>query len=100
MKKLVEGADGTFLWTTMVLQLLNDALADGASLRQLRKLLKSHDIYDIYNHMLEKNSDGENKTEARKLLQIILTAARPLSLDEINIAMAIPCFRKSFEGII
>jgi hypothetical protein len=77
-KKLVEGADGTFLWTTLVLQLLNDALTDGASLRQLRKLLESHDIYDIYNHMLEKNSSGEGKTVARKLLQIILSAARPL----------------------
>jgi ankyrin repeat protein len=92
---LVKGADRTFLWTTLMIQLLKDASAEGASKSELQKILESRDIYAIYNKLLQKSS---NASQARKMLRIILAATRPLTIDEMNIALAImPSHRGSTE---
>ncbi|PVH83178.1 hypothetical protein DL98DRAFT_585890 [Cadophora sp. DSE1049] len=84
--KLVEGADRTFLWTTLIIQLFKEASTDGVSQQDLQMLLENRDLYVLYNHLLGRSSDP---LRARKLLQIILAATRPLTLDEINIALSI-----------
>ena len=84
--KLINGADQTHLWTSLVLKLLKDALINGVSENDINSILNSRDIYDSYNHMLQRSS---NREKARLLLQILLVAGRPLTLDEMNIALSI-----------
>jgi hypothetical protein len=88
---LINGADRTFLWISLVIQLLRDALEDGASRRELQAILGTSDIYSIYDKLLRKT---HRQREARRLLQIIIAATRPLTLEETCIALA---FRPSFK---
>lgn len=67
-----------------MIQLFKEASTNGVSQRDLQALLKSRDLYVLYNHLLQRSSDP---AMARKLLQIILTSTRPLTLDEINPAL-------------
>ena len=94
--KLINGADQTHLWTSLVLKLLKDALIDGASKNDIHSILNSHDIYDLYNHMLRRSS---NPVQARLLLQILLAARRPLTVDEMNIALSITPSHQTLASI-
>lgn len=92
--KLVKGADRTFLWTTMVIDLLE--AKQGASKRELLEILHSRDIYSIYHRLLADCSDQE---QARKLLHMVFGALRPLTLGELSIAMAVSNTQLSFEDL-
>jgi hypothetical protein len=91
---LIKGADRTFLWTTMVIDLLE--AKKGASKRELLEILQSRDIYRIYHRLLEDSSDQE---EARRLLHIVVAAVRPLTLAEMSIAMSVNPSQQSFEEL-
>jgi hypothetical protein len=83
---LIKGADRTFLWTTLVISLLKDALERGASRRELMEILKTKDIYTIYRRLLHSSADP---IAAKTMLQIVVAAGRPLKIDEMNNAFAI-----------
>jgi len=85
--KLIKGADRTFLWTTLTIKLLEDASERGASKRELDDILLSRDIDEVYARLLEGSADAG---QARTLLQVVVAAARPLTLAEMNVALAIP----------
>jgi hypothetical protein len=91
---MIQGADRTFLWTTMVIELLE--AKKGASKKELLAILQTRDIYQIYERLLEDTSD---QIEARKLLEIIIAAARPLTLAEMSIALAIQPAHSTFEDL-
>ena len=95
--KLINGADQTHLWTSLVLKLLKDALVNAVSENDILQILNSCDIYDLYNHMLRRSSNPE---KARLLLQILLAAARPLTLDEMNIALSITPSHQTLASIM
>jgi hypothetical protein len=85
-RQLTKKADRTFLWTTLIIKLLKDAVESGVSEKELNAILESRDIDDVYERML-KGRSYPNMT--KKMLYIVLAAARPLTLDEMNIAMSI-----------
>jgi len=85
-RELIARADRTFLWVSLVLNLLQEKVEAGASKRELDAVLKTRDIYSIYSQLLESKP---NHKRARKLLSIILAAARALTLDEISVALAV-----------
>jgi hypothetical protein len=92
---LIKGADRTFLWTTLVIDLLE--AKKGASKRELMEILQARgDIFRIYDRLLENSSDPE---QARKLLNIVIGAVRPLTLDELSIAMAVNQDQSTFEEL-
>jgi hypothetical protein len=91
---LIKGADRTFLWTTLVIELLE--AKRGASKRELLEILKSRDIYRIYDRLLVDSSDP---VEARKLLKVIVAAARPMTLTELSVAMAINQTQQDFDDL-
>ena len=95
--KLINGADQTHLWTSLVLKLLKDALINAVSENDIHSILNSRDIYDLYNHMLRRSS---NPVQACLLLQILLIAARPLTLDEMNIALSITPSHQTLASIM
>ncbi|KAF3353859.1 Bile pigment transporter 1 [Verticillium dahliae VDG1] len=84
--ELVERADRTFLWVSLILDLLEQKVEAGASQRELDELLRNRDIFRIYRELLELRSESPR---ARKMLQIILGATRPLTVDELSIALAV-----------
>lgn len=55
---VVKGADRTFPWTTMVIDLLE--AKRGAKRKELLEILHSRDIYKIYNRLLEDSSEQEH----------------------------------------
>jgi ankyrin repeat protein len=86
MQRLCKDADQTFLWATLVLDMLDDSTrASEEALDGITKDLP-RDLDDIYTKLLSQSSDIEM---ARKILHIVVAAFRPLTLQEINIALAI-----------
>ncbi|KAK2599136.1 hypothetical protein QQS21_005397 [Conoideocrella luteorostrata] len=83
---LIQRADRTFLWTTLMIRLFKDAAISGASQKELLEILENRDIYAIYSKLLERATHVDR---SNKLLQLVLAAARPLSLDELNIALVV-----------
>lgn len=66
--------------------------------KHIQKILSSvPDTVDkAYSAILERS---ENKAHAKKLLSIILSAVRPLTLHEMNAAMAIEASCRSYYGL-
>ncbi|KXH54055.1 ankyrin repeat protein [Colletotrichum salicis] len=84
--ELTKRADRTFLWISLVLSLLEEKVEGGASRRELDDILKTRDIYSVYAELLASRPD---LLKARKMLNIILAAAKPLTVKEISIALAV-----------
>jgi hypothetical protein len=89
---LFEGADRTFLWATMV----TEVSERDRSKQQLQDIVQTRDIDQIYKHVLE---DTSNEKEARRMLQILVAALRPLTLAELSIAMAVNPAQMTFEDL-
>ncbi|KAK0123332.1 hypothetical protein ONS96_010326 [Cadophora gregata f. sp. sojae] len=95
-KQLIEGADRTFLWVTLIIQLLKDASESGASQNQLDAIIRSRDIDEVYNRLLSRSAAP---LKAKSMLQIVLAATSPLSLDELSVATAIGWKHKTLKDL-
>ncbi|KAK6819428.1 hypothetical protein PG987_015911 [Apiospora arundinis] len=84
-KQLILRADRTFLWTTLILQLLAEKVEAGASRRELEEILQSRDIDSLFVEFLKSRP---NAPKTRKLFGIILAATEPLSVEQLSIALA------------
>lgn len=84
--QLIGGADRTFLWVTLIIQLLKDASETGASQNQLDAIVRSRDIDEVYNRLLQRSA---TPLKAKSMLKIIIAATRPLTLDELCVATAL-----------
>ncbi|GKT55468.1 ankyrin repeat protein [Colletotrichum tofieldiae] len=84
--ELIKRADRTFLWVSLVLSLLEEKVEGGASRRELDDILRTRDIYSIYAELLASRPD---LPKARKMLNLILAAAKPLTVEEVSIALAV-----------
>jgi len=93
---LVKGADRTFLWISLILNILKDTAE--ASQNEFHKILNNlpSDLDTVYEKILR---DSPNPTKAKTILQIVVAAARPLTLDEMDIALAIRPGHKSIEDL-
>ena len=85
-EKLIARADRTFLWVSLILQLLRERVESGASQSELNQTLESRDIYAVYSDLLQARLDAP---KARRMLNIILAASRPMTVEELSIALAI-----------
>ncbi|EPE26177.1 alpha/beta-Hydrolase [Glarea lozoyensis ATCC 20868] len=85
-EKLIKGSDFTFLWTSLVIQLLKQGSVHGMSRMDLAGILRTNDIDDIYEQLL---SSRRHPLKARKILYIVIAAGRPLTLDELSVASEI-----------
>ncbi|KAA8893229.1 hypothetical protein FN846DRAFT_228488 [Sphaerosporella brunnea] len=94
--KLVKRADQTFLWVSLILQILQDCPV--ASKSEFHEALNNlpPNLDAIYEKLLQ---DSCNPEKAKTILQIVIAAARPLTFDEMNIALAIQSDHKSIEDL-
>ncbi|KAH7095491.1 hypothetical protein FB567DRAFT_31362 [Paraphoma chrysanthemicola] len=76
----------TYLWVTLTLYNLErmPAFTKGSALKLVTQIPRTVD--EAYESILAKSVDEK---KARRLLHIVLAAARPLTLNEISIALAI-----------
>ena len=85
IKHLQDMKQRTYLWLHFVLEVIRKTL-DSTEAR-LKRLLETIPLTvdDAYEKILKRATDPQ----ARTLLNIIVAAARPLNLQEINVALAI-----------
>ena len=95
-EKLLKGADRTFLWVSLIVKQLKSSQAP--TRRKFLQILNNlpSDLDAMYERILGDSCDRE---EARRILQIVIAAARPLTLDEMQIALAIQPDHKSIEDL-
>ncbi len=87
----------TYLWLHLILEVIRHRL-ESFSQRQLRLIVGTIlDIVDkAYTAILERSDNIENAT---KLLHIIVSALRPLTLREMNLAMTVEESSISYEDL-
>ncbi|KAG6991336.1 hypothetical protein G7Y79_00053g088190 [Physcia stellaris] len=83
---LLQVDNRTYLWVTLVLPEL-ERIA-GSSKKKLLEAIRTvpQTVNDAYERILSRSTDS---TLATKLLQLVLGAVRPLTLNEMNVALSI-----------
>jgi ankyrin repeat domain-containing protein 50 len=96
VERLISNADRTFLWVSLIL----DDLEKGPRVSQgaLNDLVSTipRTLDAVYEKILGQSSEPKYAT---KLLHIVVAAARPLSLKEMNVAFAIKSSDRSTEDL-
>ncbi|KAI9892747.1 MAG: hypothetical protein M1814_001167 [Vezdaea aestivalis] len=84
--QILSMSDQTFLWASLVLDDLEQSLR--TSPKSLLSLIdrRPRDLDEIYEKILNRTEDRQATT---RILHIVIGAARPLSLKEMNIALLI-----------
>ena len=87
-KRLKEMNNRTYLWLFLTIDIIENSPSNFSRKSDIHELLSSlpSEISDAYERILERST---NEVKARILLELIVTAARPLSLVEANIAIAV-----------
>lgn len=85
-QQLIDGADRTFLWVTLIIKLLKDASRKGVTEEELEAIIRSRDIDTVYSRLLKNRPDP---AMTRKMLVIVIGAGRPLTTTELSISMAV-----------
>ena len=82
--KLTTGSEHTFLWVTIVLDLLEQSseMSETSIAKYITELPFA--LNKLYDKILEDQPDPE---KTRRLLCVIMAACRPLTLSEINLAI-------------
>ena len=111
-EKLLQGDDQTFLWVALVMDLLKQQAEEGASEQELLAVLNDRSINALYATFLGQLLNQPSAVaQTKALLQIIVAAARPLSLTELDYALSIhpdhrstkdlsPCLHLSTESYL
>ncbi|KAJ3570125.1 hypothetical protein NPX13_g5838 [Xylaria arbuscula] len=96
LQNLLRVPHRTYLWAYLTLDLIEkDINIDKTSISKAASQLPQT-VDEAYDRILSKSSSVE---QARKLLQIILVAERPLTVTEMNIALTIEERHKSYRDL-
>lgn len=89
-KALAENQGQTFLWLALIMEKIKTAANEGASENELLIILEDTSVYGLYAKFLD-DAVAQSRTAqtTMNLLQIIISARRPLTLLEINHALSI-----------
>lgn len=95
--KLAQGADRTFLWASLVLETISKL--PSRKLSAVKSTLEDtpSDLDQLYETAL---LDVEDHVAVTRMLQIVLAATRPLTLDEINMAMCISSTHRTVQDLL
>lgn len=100
-QKLTSIPHRTYLWLHLILEVITlrqDQLRAGVTKKNLEAVIDSlpETVEDAYTDILEKSPD---KDGAKKLLHIVVAAQRPLTLEEMNIAMNVKDGSRSYDDL-
>ena len=87
-ERLKKMENRTYLWLFLTIDIIERSRSKYAKLSSIEKLLADLplQVSEAYEKILSRSSDKEN---AKKLLQIIVAATRPLTLMEANAALTL-----------
>jgi protein SERAC1 len=85
-QRLINGADLTFLWISLVVQLVQDTATNGISVMELESILNTTELDDVYERLL---AGRVQPIKTEKILMIVLAAVRPLSVKEMCVAVEV-----------
>ncbi|KAJ5688271.1 hypothetical protein N7536_010890 [Penicillium majusculum] len=86
----------TYLWLDLIFKIIEEMpRIDRQAVKSLLRALPTT-VDDVYNSILRKATD---QAQAKKLLQIIVAATRPLSLNEVGVALAITEETQCYEDL-
>ncbi|PWW75243.1 hypothetical protein C7212DRAFT_358351 [Tuber magnatum] len=97
LRNLLElSADRTFLWVSLVLEILKEC--EDGSLEEFTEIATSvpRDLPQVYTKILDKT---KNPGGARQVLRIVVAAARPLTLAEMHAALRITPDHTAIKGL-
>ncbi|KAJ5768882.1 hypothetical protein N7520_003441, partial [Penicillium odoratum] len=83
-RKLTAMPNQTYLWVALTMDYIRDL--DGFTKGNVRETVLPETVDDAYEKILNRSKD---KLKAKRLLHIVLAAARPLSVEELSLAMAL-----------
>ena len=88
-KQILEKASGIFLWVVLVVQDLLGARDNGATLSELRKIVRKvpSDLRGVYLRQLQ-NTSIHDRLPLLRLFQCVFFSQRPLSATELRCALA------------
>ena len=78
----------TYLWLHLTMNIIERSLSSFSKMSKMDKLLSGlpSSVSDAYQEILSRSTDEDT---AKVLLQIVVAARRPLTLEEANIALSI-----------
>ena len=84
------GADGVFLWATLVVPLVAIKYNGGKSTKYILEMLRKvpPELDSIYEHILKTLINDEDREDSLHLMQWICFANRPLSVTDLRYALA------------
>ncbi|KAK4866200.1 hypothetical protein LT330_008541 [Penicillium expansum] len=86
----------TYLWLDLIFKIIEEMpRIDRQAVKSLLGTLPKT-VDDVYDSILRK---ATNQAQAKKLLQIIVAATRPLSLNEVGVALAITKETQCYEDL-
>jgi ankyrin repeat protein len=96
-RKLCQVTNRTYLWLKLILDVIR-ARVEGVTEKDLVEILRTipATLDEAYEAILAKSPLPDR---AKKILQIICAAVRPLSLNEMNIALHIESNNRKYEEI-
>ena len=85
----------TYLWLYLIFDIIKENLSRYGKRSSIENLMSDipSQVSEAYEKILSKSQD---KVQTDILLQIILTAARPLTLDEANVALTLALHKQRF----
>ena len=88
----------TYLWLKLIFEVIRNELS--LTQQRLQRIIDTlpTTIEQAYEAILSKILDRE-RPRAHKLLSIVVAATRPLTLNELNIALAINTHNKSYQDL-
>ncbi|KAI3318254.1 purine and uridine phosphorylase [Xylariaceae sp. AK1471] len=96
LQKLLSIPNRTYLWAHLTLDLVqNDINIDKTGISKATSQLPQT-VDEAYERILTKSRNFE---EAKKLLHIVVVAARPLTLSEMNLALALRESHRSYKDL-
>ncbi|KAJ4291591.1 hypothetical protein N0V88_006191 [Collariella sp. IMI 366227] len=86
--KIAEKASGVFLWAEIVVNILNEAIIEGATQEMIEFVLEEApgDLHGLYERMLS-TLEGQEQAEALTIFQWVMLAAEPMCLDDLALAV-------------
>lgn len=91
------GASGMFLWVSLILDELENfkGTSNDAILQKLNTLPK--DIPAVYTKILRQTGSSDDREKAKRILQWVIYAERPLKVEELKIVIALHPKHKSIS---
>lgn len=96
LQHLTQHPNRTYLWVKLVLNELEDDVYLGDYSKEEIVAMAPESVDNAYESILSRSCDAKM---ARKLLHVLLAAARPLKLDELALALAIRDEDKSHGAV-